>query len=230
MEDSARTVLITGAARGFGRACVEVFSAAGWNVVAAARALPSDGAADRTVAWVGWDVTDDDTESLVDAVNGRPMDLLVNNAGRGTPGTPLQAVSVSSLLEVCDVNVGGVLRTARALEDALRKAPAPLIINISSRLGSLHDQAAGRYAELTTSYAYRISKAAQNMATICLANELGPAIRVWALHPGVLATAMGQKDASGDVELAATRLLTIADDPDETSPRYRSLDGDDLPW
>ncbi len=230
MDDSARSVLITGAARGFGRACVEVFSAAGWNVVAVARTLPSDAAADQAVGWVRWDVTDDDTGSLVDAVDGRPLDLLVNNAGRGTPGTPLQAVSVSSLLEVCDVNVGGVLRAARALEDALRKAPAPLVINVSSRLGSLHDQAAGCYAELKTSYAYRISKAAQNMATICLANELGPAIRVWALHPGVLATAMGQEDASGDAERAAQRLLSIADDPDETSPRYRSLDGDDLPW
>jgi NAD(P)-dependent dehydrogenase (short-subunit alcohol dehydrogenase family) len=83
---------------------------------------------------------------------------------------------------------------------------------------------------MTTSYAYRISKAAQNMATICLANEFGPAIRVWALHPGVLATTMGQKDASGDVQQAARRLLTMADDPDLTSPRYRSLDGDDLPW
>lgn len=225
-----RRVLVTGAGRGFGRACVEAFSAAGWNVIAAARTIPSDALAEQTVAWVRWDVTDDDTGSLVDAVDGRPLDLLINNAGRGTPGTPLQAVSVSSLLEVCDVNVGGVLRAARASEDALRKAPAPLIINISSRLGSLHDQAAGRYAELKTSYAYRVSKAAQNMATICLANELGPDIRVWALHPGTLATAMGQRDASGDVQHAAQRLLSIADDPDGNSPRYRSLDGNDLPW
>lgn len=67
------------------------------------------------------------------------------------------------------------------------------------------------------------------MATICLASELGPSIRVWALHPGVLATAMGQQDASGDVHRAAWRLLSMADDPDVTSPRYRSLDGGDLP-
>ena len=104
-----------------------------------------------------------------------------------------------------------------------------MIINISSRLGSLHDQAAGRYAELKTSYAYRVSKAAQNMATICLANELGPDIRAGA-PPGTLATAMGQRDASGDVQQAAQRLLSIADDPDGNSPRYRSLDGNDLPW
>ena len=230
MDDSARTVLITGAARGFGRACVDAFAAAGWNVVAAVREIPSDMDADPSVVWVRWDVTDDDTDTLVDPMGGRPLDLLVNNAGRGTPGTPLRDMEVSTLLEVCDVNVGGVLRASRALEESLRRAPSPLILNISSRLGSAHDQASGRYAGLTTSYAYRISKAAQNMATICLASELAPMIRVWALHPGVLATSMGQMDASGDVHRAAERLLRLADDPDRTSPRYRSLDGDDLPW
>lgn len=176
-------------------------------------------------------MTDDDTTALVDVVSGRPLDLLVNNAGRGVPGGPLHAVSVSSLLEVCDVNVGGVLRATSALENALRKSSAPLVINVSPRLASLDQQAAGLYSELRTSYAYRISKAAQNMATICLANELGPdGIRVWALHPGVLTTSMGQRDATEDVHRAAQKLLRIAEDPDETNPRYRSLDGDDLPW
>lgn len=94
MEDLARSVLVTGAARGFGRACVEVFSAAGWNVIAAARALPSNAAADPRVAWVRWNVTDDDTESLVDAVAGRPLDLLVDNAGCGTPGTARRSVQL----------------------------------------------------------------------------------------------------------------------------------------
>jgi len=223
--------MITGAARGFGRACVEAFSAAGWDVIAVARTLPPEATALQAVVWVRWDVTDDDTTPLVDVVGGRPLDLLVNNAGRGVPGGPLQAVSVSSLLEVCDVNVGGVLRATSALENALRKSRAPLIINVSSRLASLDQQAAGSYCELRTSYAYRISKAAQNMATICLANELGPAgIRVWALHPGVLATSMGQRSATEDVHRAAQKMLSIAEDPDETNPRYRSLDGDDLPW
>ena len=229
MVSSGKNVLITGAARGFGRACVEAFATAGWNVIAAARSSPADADTER-IAWVRWDVTDDATGPLVDAVGDRPLDLLVNNAGRGTPGTPLRDLSIPSLLEVCDVNVGGVLRASRAVEDSLRTASAPLIINISSRLGSLHDQAAGRHVGLRTSYAYRISKAAQNMATICLANELGPEVRVWALHPGVLATTMGQAVARGDVHLSARRLLEVADDPDTTSPRYRSLEGPDLPW
>lgn len=177
-----------------------------------------------------WDVTDDDTGPLSAALDDRPLDVLVNNAGRGTPGTPIEGVDVATLLQVCDVNVGGVIRTVQAALGNLRAAPRPVIVNISSRLGSVRDQAEGRYADLSTSYAYRISKAAQNMATTCLANELAPDIRVWAVHPGVLRTAMGQRDATGEVAAAAARLVSMVEEPGVKSPRFWSLDGEDLAW
>ncbi|HEX6874372.1 MAG TPA: SDR family NAD(P)-dependent oxidoreductase [Nocardioidaceae bacterium] len=221
-------MLITGASRGFGRACVEAFLGDGWDVVATARAAAPTELPGPT--WVRWDVTDDDTRPLISALGGRPLDVLVNNAGRGTPGTPVEAVDVHALLDVCDVNVGGVIRTVQAVLANLRAAPAPIVFNISSRLGSVQDQATGRYAHLSTSYAYRISKAAQNMTTTCLANELAPDIRVWAVHPGVLGTAMGQANATQEPTVAAKRLVSLAADPDPTSPRFRNLDGDDLPW
>jgi NAD(P)-dependent dehydrogenase (short-subunit alcohol dehydrogenase family) len=228
MAMSKKRVLITGASRGFGRACVEAFLDDGWDVVATARAAgPTDPSG---ATWVQWDVTDDDTTSLTSALGGQPLDVLVNNAGRGTPGTPLDAVDVHTLLDVCDVNVGGVVRSVQAVVANLRAAPAPIIFNISSRLGSVHDQATGRYAEFSTSYAYRISKAAQNMTTTCLANELAPGIRVWAVHPGVLGTSMGRANAAGEPSVAAKRLVSLAADPDPTSPRFRDLDGEDLPW
>lgn len=83
-------MLVTGASRGFGAACVEVFGAD------------------------GWDVTDDDVGPLRTALAERPLDLLINNAGAGTPGTPLEDVDVATLLNVCDVNVGGVIRATLA--------------------------------------------------------------------------------------------------------------------
>jgi NAD(P)-dependent dehydrogenase (short-subunit alcohol dehydrogenase family) len=221
-------VLITGASRGFGRACVEAFLEDGWDVVASAR---GNAPRELTAAtWARWDVTDDDTGPLTSALGGRPLDVLVNNAGRGTPGSPLEDVDVHTLLDVCDVNVGGVIRTVQAVLANMRAAPAPIIVNISSRLGSVHDQAAGKYAHLSTSYAYRISKAAQNMTTTCLANELAPDFRVWAVHPGVLGTGMGQADATGETTVAAGRLVSLVAEQDATSPRFRNLDGDDLPW
>jgi len=228
MTTGARRVLVTGASRGLGAACVEVFSAAGWEVVASSRAPATQRSpgVDRVV----WDVTDDDVSALRGALAGRPLDLLVNNAGAGTPGGPLDSVDVATVLRVCDVNVGGVVRATRAALPSLRLSPAPLVINVSSRLGSVHDQAAGRYRNLTTSYAYRISKAAQNMTTTCLAGELGPQVRVWAVHPGTLATGMGRPGAAGDPVVAARRLLDLAGSTETESPRFLDLEHGELPW
>lgn len=177
-----------------------------------------------------WDVTDDDVFPLHEALKDGPLDLLINNAGSGTPGGPLEAVDVATVLRVCDVNVGGVIRATRAALPNLRRSPAPLVLNISSRLGSIHDQADGRYRDLATSYAYRISKAAQNMTTTCLANELGPEVRVWGVHPGSLATGMGRPGAVGDPCAAAGRLLELADSTETRSPRFLDLGHGELPW
>lgn len=88
-------------------------------------------------------MTDDDVVALTEVLRDDPLDLLINNAGTGTPGTPLDDVDIQALLEVCDVNVGGVIRATRAVLPNLRAATDPLVINVSSRLGSVHDQRAG---------------------------------------------------------------------------------------
>ena len=219
---------MTGANRGFGAACVQEFAEAGWDVIAVTRSAQT--ASTERVRRVHWDVTDNDTSALTAALGSEPLALLVNNAGAGTPGTPLEQIDVTTLLNVVDVNVGGVIRTTRAARPNLLRADAPLVVNVSSRLGSIHDQAAGRYRDYNTSYAYRISKAAQNMATVCLANELGPAIRVWGIHPGRLATGMGRPDAAEDPRLAAGRLRSLADSDSSESPRFLDLAGGEIAW
>lgn len=222
-------MLVTGASRGFGAACVEEFADAGWEVVGAARSVKPAGS--RSIAWARWDVTDDDTSVLRDALQDGPLDLLVNNAGAGTPGTPLAEIDAATLIRVCDVNVGGVIRATRTALPNLLRAKAPVVINVSSRLGSIQDQAAGVYRDYGTSYAYRISKAAQNMATVCLANELGPAVRVWAIHPGRLATGMGRSDATDEPRPAASRLRQLAVSDVQDSPRFLDLAGDrEIAW
>lgn len=221
-----RLVVVTGATRGFGLAVAEVFCAAGWDVVATGRTPAPD---TPGISRVVWDVTDDDTTALTTAVAGRPVDLLVNNAGRGIPGAPLRDVKVQDLLDVVDVNVGGVLRTCQALETNLRSARSPLVVNVSSRLASLTDQANRRYAELRTSYAYRISKAAQNMTTIALAAELGPHVRVIALHPGELATSMGQATAHTPPHQAAEELLHLTEH-DPRSPAFLRTNAETIHW
>lgn len=220
---------MTGANRGFGAACVEVFSENGWDVVGTSRS-PQPVDATKAVRWARWDVTDDDVSPLTDLLGGDPVHVLINNAGAGTPGTPLAGVDVGTLLDVCNVNVGGVIRATRAILPNLLHATSPLVLNISSRLGSVHDQAAGRYRDFTTSYAYRISKAAQNMATTCLANELAPRVRVCAVHPGSLATGMARPDSREDPLVAARRLFDLAVTDELRTASFLNLEGGEIAW
>ena len=74
---------------------------------------------------------------------------------------------------------------------ALAKSDHPRIINVSSRLGSLHKMA-NRVSARHFSYSYRIAKAAQNMLTLCLQQEFeNKGISVTAIHPGKLKTDIG---------------------------------------
>ena len=71
------------------------------------------------------------------------------------------------------------------------------------------------------------------MLTVCLATELEGRVRVWSVHPGTLATPMGQADAATPPAEAAARLVGLVSSGDRRSPRFVTLDdpdGPDLPW
>lgn len=180
------------------------------------------------------DVRSDLSDLLAGALGARPLDLLVNDAATGTPARPsVLDIDADDLLRVVDVNAVGALRTVQACLPALLAATDPLVLNVSSRLGSVSAQAGGAFRELRTSYAYRVSKAALNMLTTCLAQELSGRVRVWSVHPGVLATGMGRSGATTTPEQAAARLRVLASSADRTSPRFVTLDspdGPDLAW
>jgi NAD(P)-dependent dehydrogenase (short-subunit alcohol dehydrogenase family) len=91
----------------------------------------------------------------------------------------------------------------------LRKSSNPRIINLSSRLGSLSKMSSGEFAKGKFSYSYRIAKAAQNMLTLCLDQELEDIpIFVAAIHPGKLQTSMGAYDADMSPGDAATSIYS----------------------
>jgi NAD(P)-dependent dehydrogenase (short-subunit alcohol dehydrogenase family) len=228
---TARLAVVTGSSRGLGAALTEHLADHGWDVVACVRTEAAALAIKRAgVKPVRQDVRDPVNEALLAAVRGRPVDALINNAGVGAPARPLADADPQTILDAVDVNVAGPMRLTQALLPMLLAAPAPLIINVSSRLGSLAAQAAGDFADRRTSYAYRIAKAAQNMLTVALAQELAGRVRCWAVHPGSLTTAMGGSDADTAPRAAAARLGRLLDSPDPTSPRYLSLGGADLRW
>jgi NAD(P)-dependent dehydrogenase (short-subunit alcohol dehydrogenase family) len=187
-----KLAVVTGANRGLGLALVKEFSEGGWSVIALSRSpQPQDAGADVSdvsdVVTVRHDVRSNDASELLEALNDRPVDLLINNAAQGAPQGKLGCIPAEGVLNAVDVNAAGPPRLVQFLLPNLLAAPDPIVINMTSRLGSLAAQASGTFAELNTSYAYKISEAAQNMLTIALAQDLQGRVRCWAVHPGKLA-------------------------------------------
>lgn len=231
--------VVTGASRGFGLAVADALADAGWRVTAVCRSA-QPARHDRSTV-VG-DVTDPATATaLAGAIGNDPLDLLVNNAGVSGGSPALLDLRTADLETSFATTVLGPMQIVRGCLPALRAADGALVINVSSRLASLARQAADEYVQATrrTSYGYRITKAAQNMLTIALAQELaGDSIAVWAIHPGTLTTRLGTKLADTAPEDAASALLELLPrrDRSDMRPRFISLDarespdGADLPW
>jgi len=226
-----KLAVVTGANRGLGLSLVNEFSASGWRVIAIARTpQPPNAGTPQDVVTVRHDVRSGTAAELLEVLNGRPVDLLINNAGQGAPHGDLGSIPPDGILNALDVNVAGPLRLVQFLLPNLLAAPDAIIINMTSRLGSIAAQANGDFSDLSTSYAYKISKAAQNMLTVALAQDLQGRVRCWAVHPGKLATGMGQADASKDPGTAARQLRELVDSGSRVSPRFCSLGEQDLSW
>ena len=127
-----------------------------------------------------------------------------------------------------EINALGPLRTAEALRDLL--LPGAKVGIVTSRVGSLGDNSSGGM------YAYRMSKAAANMAGLNLHHDLSPrGISVVMLHPGMVATAL-TKDYPGShsyiqPDEAAAGIIRDMDELTlRTSGRFRHANGEYLPW
>ncbi len=222
-----RTVLITGASRGLGAELARIYAADGWRVIACQRgALPTEGGADR----LPLDVADPASiDALGQALQGVAVDLLINNAAvRGDTGG-LDTLEPDGFLDVMRVNALAPLLVTRALLANLRAGERRIVANISSRAGSL---AEGTLHDDDGDYAYRCSKAALNMATVKLAQDLkGDGISVLSLHPGWVQTDMGGSDAVVSVASSAAGLKAIIDRADlADSGSFRAFDGRQVSW
>ncbi|MCH7408150.1 SDR family oxidoreductase [Belliella sp. DSM 111904] len=136
-----KTILITGASAGLGKATAKLFQSKGWNVVATMR-NPENETELKTsekVLITKLDVLD--LESITRAVNqgirkfGK-IDVLVNNAGYGAYGT-LESFSRERIIRQFNTNVIGLLDVTKALLPHFRQNRSGVIINISSIGGKL---------------------------------------------------------------------------------------------
>jgi len=228
------TILITGAGRGIGLALTRAALARGDTVLAGVRDPASStglqaleaGAGERLIL-VPLDVTDaaglQEARSLV---GGRPIDVLVNNAGViGPKRQDALDMDFEGFLDALDVNTLGPLRVAQAFLPNLRAAAGARIVTVTSQMGSLATPNTG-------SVAYRASKAAVNKAMQALSVELQPdGIAVCVVHPGWVRTDMGGAGADLTPEESAAGILRVIDAlvmADTGS--FRNWDGSTIPW
>lgn len=180
----SRTVLITGASTGIGRATAERFHREGWNVAATMRS-PQDGTELSQLPNVHvtrLDVTDQETiTTAVAEVSERfgSIDALINNAGFGAYG-PLEITSTETIRRQFDTNVIGLLEVTQAVIPLMRNQGDGVIVNISSVGGRM----AFPFGSL-----YHGSKFAVEGISEALVYELLPVgIRVKVVEPGAVAT------------------------------------------
>ena len=110
------------------------------------------------------------------------------------------------VLSLMDVHCLGALRVTQAMMPFMMNDG--IIINISSRFGSISKISTGELDNVACSYSYRIAKAAQNMLTQCMCREFKDSgIRICSVHPGRLRTDSASVDADRTPEEAAEILF-----------------------
>ena len=180
----AKTVLITGASTGIGRATALALHEQGWNVVATMRNT-NDGrdlVELPRVLVARLDVTD--SASITEAVASAKsafggIDVLVNNAGFGAYG-PLEVTSMATIARQFDTNVVGLLEVTKAVIPTMREQGSGVIVNISSVGGRM---------TFPLGSLYHGSKFAVEGISEALVYELAPlGIKVKIIEPGLIDT------------------------------------------
>jgi len=231
----ARTVLVTGANRGLGLEFVRQYAGDGWKVWAACRSPKSakelkalqaqhaDG-----ISILALDVTDSDSiRSAAAQLRGEPIDLLLNNAGVGSPpAQKIGSLDYAAWARVIDANVLGPARVVEAFVGNVAKGGGKRIVTLTSRMGSIEDNTSGG------SYAYRSSKAGVNAVMKSFSIDLAPrGITCVVVHPGWVRTDMGGAGGKLAPAESVKALRALIDSlRAKDAGKFFDYDGSELPW
>jgi serine 3-dehydrogenase len=196
-----KTVLITGASSGIGRACAEAFAAEGCRLILAARRADRlaelAASLDAETHELVLDVRD--REAVEAAIAGLPAawsspDVLINNAGLSRGLEPIQDGDPQDWEEMIDTNVKGLLWLTRAVLPGMVTRDTGHVINIGSVSG--HQVYAGGGVYCATKFAVRALTQGLRL------DLLGTRVRVSSVDPGLVHTDFSLVRFHGDQQKA----------------------------
>ena len=219
------TYLVTGANRGIGLEYCRQLKERGDSVIAVCRSASEELKSLGVTIETGVDFTSEkDVSNLVKRLNGKLLDVLINNAAI-VERISLENLNLDSIRRQFEVNAIAPLRLTRALLPNLKSGSK--VIMMTSRMGSIEDNTSGG------SYGYRMSKVALSMAGKSLSQDLKSRnIAVAILHPGLVKTRMtGFTDSGITPEQSVKGLIARIDRLNlENTGTFWHSNGEILPW
>ncbi|KAF9485831.1 NAD(P)-binding protein [Pholiota conissans] len=241
---STKVVLITGANSGIGFELARLIAEKGHIVYVGARneesgkkaveILQAEGLSSVKLAVI--DVTSAPSISTavqhITAAEGDKLDVLVNNAGISMldANQSVLSPSLDVVRTIMETNLYGPMQTTAAFLPLLRKSPSPVILNVSSGLGS-NTLRANSTTEGYHFTAYNMSKAALNSYTITLARELKKeGVKVNVATPGYTATRLTGGQGQPVREGALALLPWVMLDEEGPTGKFLGPGGKEIPW
>lgn len=228
------SILITGCSRGIGLEMARQALSRNWRVFACCR-HPQNANELKTLEESSQgllsihrlDISDLTQIQALSFVINDKIDILVNNAARyGSMNHQFGNVDATDWLETLKVNAIAPLKMAEAFIHNIERGDGKLIVNISSKMGSITDNTSGG------SYIYRSSKTALNAVIKSMSLDLrNKGISCVALHPGWVKTEMGGPNAQISVQESVEKMLAIVDKTSlDDSGSFFDIDGSIIPW
>ena len=222
--------LVTGAGRGIGLELVRQLRARGDDVIATVRDDRSSEQL-RELPGVRIEPCDVSSEASIAGLAARlgdaALDVVINNAGVwGGERQSLARFDAVEAMRTYQTNALGPLLVSIALLPHVRRGTAKKLLHITSGMGSIGDNTSGG------SYAYRMAKAALNMASRSLAHDLAhEGIASAVINPGWVQTDMGGGGAPTPVADSVRGILARLDELTlATSGSFLNWRGGTYPW